>query len=642
MNNHFIFVMSICFALASYAAAGYLFKRLIRYSQLSVAESILTGSGLIALITYFVSMVKPDYLFLVSIGLMVLSLVGALLLLLQRVIKNKYQNGVNNDKSVYLILLLMIVPLLLGTLNCPFWGDELNGHAPMVRYWLEKKNFFIDPSVHYTTYAWPKLWAIMIYHTLCLGGTLHEAAGRWLSIVMILIGALFVWQEFTRSFGFNKWISLVWASFWLPLVFIPMFAWSASWYYSMIMAVLVMFLFYHIVMARKEGSLDLKQVAVSSVLMSMIIVVRPDGFTYLPIAVLLLFHASFSFFRSNVKQNILALLLFLVPPLVVYFSWTCYISSNDLYIPGPQYANPLVTAGRVDTLMEKALPVITIMLKNGITEWYMVGLWYFCLLICFILAIKLYKHLETKEKQILLLLLLPLYKFVYMIFANSMYLPRVRMGRHIMQTAPLLYLVLGFLLIKWVNLRYGDAIKRIPQKLKLVSMVIILSAIFTLQSGIGALYAHLPAEMNNYMEHWTDTIKSKFPQHRSVQLVFSRYAPPTTRLHIVWRYYSCGTPDFFSSLTPFIIDIRENNKISNKSEYLEVLEQEGVDAILVYGADDEIRNILELELDEDKTYLIEPGNGDFEVVCSEKIPFSDIWVVPWRTKAVKRLIHVGY
>jgi len=48
-----------------------------------------------------------------------------------------------------------------------------------------------------------------------------------------------------------------------------------------------------------------------------------------------------------------------------------------------------------------------------------------------------------------------------------------------------------------------------------------------------------------------------------------------------------------------------------------------------------LRTITELELAEDRIYMLEVDKNGFRIIRSEKIPYADIWEVPRRKKAIR-------
>lgn len=639
MENLLELTLSISLSITGYLSVGCIFKRFFHIYGITISEIFFIGAGIVCLSTLFISMFSPSLLQIASLILLYTGLIAATGTVVWTTQKGRLFNECKDESPFYSILFIMIIPLLVGTFHLRLWGDEFNMEGSMIRYWLESSNFFVDPNAEFSFYDYPRLWVLMLYHSLIIKGELHEAAGRWLSIFIVFFGAIFVWKEYYKSWNIGKWISLLCASFWMVFVFGPMFAWSASWYYSPIISVLVMISFYHIIAARRGESLDLKLVTVSAILMAMIVSIRPDGFSYLPIAVLLLFSAPLKYLRNTLKRSAIATFILLLPSAFIYFSWRYYININNLYIPGPHNSSPMVTAGRIDLLMEKFWPVTVEMFRMIITEWNLTGVLFLCLIICFVLVARLYKYLNSTEKRMLLLLTVPVYKFIYMIFANCMYLNQVRMGRHIMQTAPIVYFLLGFLIIKWVNVKFGRNQIQLSHRIKKIAISVTLVVVFILQLSLGALYAYLPSEMNNYMEYWANGIRTEYPEYKRVQLIYSRNAPPSTRIHPTWRFYATATPDIFSTLSPFIKNTSKDRGITNKWEYLEALNDEAVNAVLVYGADDEIRSIMELDFSANKSYLLEVRKKAFRIVRSEEIPYSDIWVVPWRKKAIEAFFN---
>ena len=74
------------------------------------------------------------------------------------------------------------------------------------------------------------------------------------------------------------------------------------------------------------------------------------------------------------------------------------------------------------------------------------------------------------------------------------------------------------------------------------------------------------------------------------------------------------------------------------------LNENKISAILVYNTDEDINELLEYDLMLNKSYLIMNNNNNLEIVESKNIPYPDIWIVPWRMKAVKavqRLFRLG-
>ena len=191
-----------------------------------------------------------------------------------------------------------------------------------------------------------------------------------------------------------------------------------------------------------------------------------------------------------------------------------------------------------------------------------------------------------------------------------------------------------------MDIKYGTVIIRLSKRTKAIIVSLLLSIILIIQITIGALYAYLPSELNNYMEYWTKLIRKEYPDYRSVQLLIPDSAPPTTRIHPTWRYYATATPNIYTNLPSIIENIPGN--VSNKSEYLDVLQSNEVDAVLVYSGDEEIGPLTGLNLSKGKIYLLGVEQNYFRIVRSEKIPYSDIWVVPWRTKAIKRILQTVY
>jgi len=543
-------------------------------------------------------------------------------------------NTLNNNKIrilVYIILFVMILPLLYYTFNLRVWGDEVNMEVPLVRQWLETGNLFVEPSEHFSEYSYPRLWVIMLYQSLILHGEIHEAAGRWLTILIIFLGSAFVWEKFYLKWELNKWISLLWASFWMILVIVPMFAWSASWYYSVIVSILVMISFYYLLVSYDvySGTRDLKFIVISSILMAMVIGIRPDGFLYLPLAILLLFIQNMKNFRNDIRKNILSALIIISPSAIVFFSWRFYLTINSI----PMVLDPFKIAGNFSQLFSR-MPLVTIeMIRMLKIEWNQSGFWFICLVLCSIFSIYIFRYLKSNEKQLLFLLTVPVYKFFIMIFENSMHFTdRVRLGRHLMQTAPILYFLLGFLVLKWINSKFGAFWKDWSHKIRKSIFSFILLFLFMIHLSIGLLYAYLPSGMNNYIEHWVELIKKDYPEYKQVQMIYSAKAPPSTRIHPLWRYYATKTPDIFSELPPLIKELPSN--ILFKSRYIDYLKNNGTDALLIYGADKTIGTLIGLTLDNNKTYLINIGEKDFEIVQFSDISYPDIWMVPWRMKAI--------
>jgi hypothetical protein len=641
MPDSWNLIISLLFCLVSYIAAGYAFKSFLKVSYLCFGECVLIGAGLISTITLFVSMFLPEALRVTSLCLLLVGVFAGVAKLV-RCMFNGVLSGIRKEVIVsYLILFLMVLPLLIGTLYVRLWGDELNMEGPLVRHWLECGNFIVHPQEAFSTYSYPRLWVIMLYQSLCLKGIMHEATGRWLCTFIILSGSIFVWKEYYKYWDFGRWKSLLLASFWMSLVFGPMFAWSVSWYYSTIISILVMMSFYYVVVLRtnEDGSLNLKHVAISSIFMAMVVGIRPDGFLYVPL--LMVFIIPWKDFSRDFWRSMQGLVLVLIPSLVIYFGWSSYVSINNFNISTSGNIDFSVIFGRIGQLPHRLLPVTTGMFKLIITEWNQTGFATFCFILCIILIIRLYKHLNTLEKRLLLLLTVPAYKFVLLIFENALYFSeKIRLGRHLMQTAPIIYFLLGFFLIKWSKMRFGSVLYKWSGRVKSLAFSGMLGVIFAFHLLMGSLYAHLPSEMNDYMGHWTQLIQKDYPECRCVQLLYSGNAPPTTRLHPTWYYYATANPKIFSTMKSRIKIIP--GSISNRSEYLEILHRNGVDAVLVYSGDEEIRQVTGLNLNKGEAYLLKVEDDYFRIARSEIIPYKEIWVVPWRTKAIKRLIQTVY
>jgi hypothetical protein len=642
MTDFWNLLISFTFCILCYTSTGYAIKRFFHLSCLTFAEYFLLGAGIISIATLFLSMFFPEFLHFTSLTFMSLGLISGAI----AIFTETQKEGIFKDSRKWilglLILFIMILPLLVGALHVRFWGDELGMEGTMVRYWLQSRNFLVDPGERFSFYGYPRLWVIMIYQTLCLNGVLHEAAGRWLTIFIVFCGSLFVWKEYFITWRLNKWLSIAWSSFWMTLVFGPMFAWSASWYYSTTISVLVMMSFYFAITAHntQDGSLDLKRITVSAVLMAMIVGIRPDGFLYIPLMILLLFAVPKKEFSGLLRRNLQAILVIISITSLLFLSWHLYVIVNKLHIiEGRSIVNPLEIAGRIERLWFRFLPVTTEMLKKIITQWNQSGVWFASLSLCSFLGYRLYGNLDFKEKRLLLLLTVPLYKFFLMIIESSLFFEVVkgRMGRHIMQTAPILYFLLGFLCIKWVKIKFGHYIEQWSNRIRLTVFSSLLVGVFFLQFSIGSLFACLPSGMNDYMEDWVVLIRNEQPEYRRVLMLFSSDAPPTTRIHPTWRFYANVTPNIYSTL-PSSIKYMPGN-IVNKFEYLDFLHRGKVDAVLIYGADAEICNFLELELDDDKTYLLEVGDWDLRIVTYNKIPYPDKWMVPWRTKAINTVVR---
>jgi len=600
------------------------------------------GAGLISIVTLFLSMIFPESLRRVSLAVMSL---GPVLACAAFYINRK--DGESGEKTrsgtCYFTLFIMVLPVLIGSYYVRMWGDELNMEGPLVRYWLQSGDFFMDPEAQISFYDYPRLWVIMLFQCVSWKGLFHETAGRWLTITFVLCSSLFVWKEYCQRWGSGKWTSLIWASFWMCLVFGPMFAWSVSWYYSIVIAMLVMMSFYYIIVARnysKKGDLDFKLVTVSSIFMAMITGIRPDGFLYIPLLVVLIFVGPVRDFRSTFRKNLLATILVVMPASMVYFGWSLYANRISSHID----VHLLGAASRIEQLSSRFLPVTVKMFSKIITQWNQSGVWFACFLLCLILGIKLYKFLDSKEKRLLLLLTVPAYKFFLMIIESSLFFEEVkgRMGRHIMQTAPVLYFLLGFLFIKWIKIRFGHNIEQWTNRVRLTVFSSLLVGVFLLQLLIGSLFANLPSYMNDYMEDWAHLIKKEYPQYNRILVLISDTAPRTTRVTTTWRFYATATPDIYANLgiPSRLCEMMDN--ITNKSEYIKFLNDKEIKGVLVYGADDEISNIVGFNLARNRVYLLEVGKDDFKNILSKEIPYSDIWVVPWRKKAIKRLIHRIY
>lgn len=366
--------------------------------------------------------------------------------------------------------------------------------------------------------------------------------------------------------------------------------------------------------------------------MAMIVGIRPDGFVYLPLLLSLLFVVSIKKIPLLSKSNLLGSLIILIPSAITYFSWQIYIGINNFSVN----ADPLIGVLNLESWLNLIPSTSIAMFGLIFKEWNTSGFLFLCIILCIILGIKSYKNLSTKEKPFLLLLSIPIYKFIVLIFENSLNIATqastsIRLSRHIMQTAPIVYFLLGFLLIKWFSKKFGARINILSKRIRGLLFLFLFSTIFILQLMIGSVFAHLPSEINNYIERWTNIIRKDCPDCKNVLLILPKNA---TIVPPLWSYYALATPAIYAPAS-------YEFKLISKSypDFLEYLNKNKVDALFVYAPDNQVEEQLKIDIAEDMDYLLLFKNNTMTIVHSEKRPYVNKMGTQWRTRAIRSFFN---
>ena len=625
MSELFALISSMVFLVVSYLAVGWILSLITKTPNMTLAEYFFVGAGTVTIATLLAAIIFPQQLRLISLILLTSGLIFGLGFL---IVKSKQTIGSLWRNALWgMLIFAIILPVFFGTYNVRVWGDEMNMEVPLVRQWLANDNFITADDAWYSFYDYPRLWVIMLYQSLLLNGNIHEAAGRWISILTVCFGAMFVARKLVSRFKVNKWAGWTWACFWLALVFGPMFAWSASWYYSIIIEMLVMLAFYYAWAAREKTDepLNLKFVFIAGLFASMMVGIRPDGFLYLPMLFLILLIGPLASFKKLLKNNLAATLIALIPSVLVFWSWRIFTNIKDLH--GDK--DPFELAKNIGQALYKLPAVAGEMFQLLVIEWQMSGFWAACLLVSFVLYGLLYKRLNLNERRIIWLLLVPIYKFLILIVENAVFFEdNVRLGRHIMQTAPLLYFVMGFLLYRLVKENFGIRVAGWRRSSKIIIVICLLLLIFGLQISIGMVYTRLPGEMNDYIESWVTKIHNEYPLYNNVPLLIPKEHPETTPVFELWRYYASKNPALYD-----FIPLEDN------AVYFQKLIKREIDAVLLYAPDENMSKSLGLKLAMNQDYLIGREKNRFKVLLSVERPYENIWGVPFRTRAIKAFIN---
>lgn len=626
MLDFFSLTASILFLVASYVAVGLVVCSLIKRPDLALPEYFFVGAGAVAIITLLAAMFFPERLRLISLIIMAGGLVLGLSVMILK-IKGRIFKPIGGHFLWYLLIAAIILPILIGTYHVRVWGDEINMEAPLVRQWLATGSFETAEDAWYGFFDYPRLWSIMLYQSLLVNGDIHEAAGRWLSIIMVFFGAVFVAQKLINRFKINRWAGWLWSCFWLALVFGPMFAWSASWYYCIAIEMLVMLTFYYALIARDtiNAPLNLSSVFITGLFAGMLVGIRPDGFLYLPLLVFILLYVPWAKFKQSLKNNLIGAIGFLIPSFLVFWSWRIYTNVNNLH--GDK--DPFELARNLASVIHK-LPAIAVeMFRLLATEWQMSGFWAFCLILSFLLYGLLYKRLDSNEKNVIWLLLVPIYKFLILIIENAVFFDdNVRLGRHIMQTAPLLYFIMGFLILKFFNEKFGNLFNNMRRSSKVFLIVLLLATVFILQVFLGSLFARLPREMNDYLESWAVKIHREYPTYTQVPLLLSAERPKATPVFELWRYYAGNAPILYE-----IIPLEDNEF------YFQKLAKQEIDAVLLYAPDESMARSLGLKLLSKHDYLIGQNKKRFRILSETVRPYDNVWGIPFRTRAISAFVN---
>jgi hypothetical protein len=401
-------ILSLLFYLVAVASCGHLLSRLFWQARITVSERIVLGAGTLALSTLVLAMPGVSSLRLISL-IVVSAPVAAVIFLYIRTLRGRsYERPSRRAITAMLTLSMLAIPLILILLRVPLYlGDELVNWAVRVKEVLAHDDL---PRADYPSASqfgsYPLLGTLMAVNALSLLGEMHEGAGRVITFLISSMGSLFVFETVRRRYSLAT--SIVAASVVHVLVFLPSLKFYTSWYPEGPTAVLILMSAYQLITAfSQRNGPTWHSVGILAISLTMLVSIRPEGLTYMPLY-LLIGVILLGLQRSAIQSKLVRLAASFLPAVLMVVVWSTYLSANHL--PGlrlgqidllhwqglasrmnsPTTVMSAVFQGFVHT--DQTVPMVSALFFAG-----MLGVWMF-------------RRLDSSEKSLLFLLLVPVYK----------------------------------------------------------------------------------------------------------------------------------------------------------------------------------------------------------------------------------------
>ena len=375
------------------------------------------------------------------------------------------------------------------------WGDELNYWAVMVKGMLHYGRFsdfrmfglMIDPN-------YPPLWPLMTVAGLAVSGKMNEAAGRIMTLLIVFGGSLFAYKELREKWNYSIINSLAWTSIMFVLIVLPAFPYSASWYSDISFSIFLMASTYSFVMGLiSEHGFPMKRLIHFSLFQAIIIGMRPDGYIFIPLYICIGIYAILIRAKNTKQHQYLLLVSSIIVPFIFIFSiWKWYMWKAN--IGTTHYFSDPAARGMVFMSREWVSWATVKLLDGKLTIkkfWWVLAPQIFCLLACMGFYSLIWRRFRLPGRLLIVsAVLFPIYKLIEVLIYNFFITPEVKFYfiRYLLQTAPLVYFVLGVVLLEYLKtkLSFSGTLVRGLMMCILASAVII--CFFT-----GAVYARLPS-----------------------------------------------------------------------------------------------------------------------------------------------------
>ncbi|MBI4340375.1 MAG: hypothetical protein HY680_10570 [Chloroflexi bacterium] len=623
-------VLSLAFYSLAVLCAGGLLRRLLPGVALSRAEQFITGMGIIAIATLYLML--PGFASLRMVGLTVeaTAILGYLLLRFGDWRKAVLQWRLSKDLRVAAIVFgLVVLPLAIFLFRTPvFLNDELGHWALIVKEMLVHDDITRQGNATASQFStYPLLYPMMTANALALYGEMSEGAGRVITYITTLLGALFVFEILRKRFPFP--LSLGIASVIHLAVFIPSIKLYTSWYPEGQFAVILMFAAYRLVTCFSEDrAANWKNAAILSLLLTMLVSVRPDGFSFLPFffvagAILVLAQ------RHDLRERGGTLIALLIPPVAATAVWTAYGSANDFPVVKLS-TSALISWGNGLPDANSASAVVKGMLRRLFsTDQLLPMMAGFGIAV--ILGVWMFRKLEGGDKALLLLLLLPVYRLVTLFVAYWLVFSPYEAGtaaglaRYLLQTSYAFFLALGILAaVALPKLTPGT----FPGYLVKTGAMVCLGIIGLGHLLFGVIMARTTSgEANAKAEALVQALRQEAPPFASVQVIcqtcdgyvpvlLTYYFSPET---IVKGQFTVGLATADST----VINLKRNEtNIHSQDSYSSFLERGDIQRVLVVEADEEFERLLGQAFPPDSVYLLGFQEGSLEVLWRAPSSFA--------------------
>lgn len=596
-------ILSIMFCIVGYLTVGHLLLCWSNQDNRGIGNSFLMGSGAISLLTLLLALLFRENLRLISLALLT---TGALCFLLYVLIgggqkaKNLRSLSINSLPVVLLVFLLL--PIMIGSYNVRVWGDEVPNWAVYVKEMISYNDLMraLDNKGYSYFHDYPRLASIVNINALSMFYRMHEGVGRIVSILFILSVSLFFLEELQKRWNISVTEGTVWTAFLMALICGSVFPWTASWYsnpaYSAFLTVAV---YYIILGLSAKDFIDFGKVGIASFFLTVCVGMRPDGIHYLPFFLIVALYLLTTLKSETWERKALALLVIMLPSIALFSAWEVLWQGSGTQHRRVETISKLIGFGELPRLA-------LLILKDMISKWNsmlnQLLPQYIGLLICGAILLVSSRSFDRKRLRVLLLLLLfPIYNAL-LVFSTSLAVfvdrgsPQAATNRHLLDSAPIVYFVLGVLVLRWYQA------KNLPMLVSRMIGVAVLFLALLNSITLGGLYSHLSHDINDYMEHLSRVVKSSYPEFSSVQFI-ARERPYSGIVRPMWKYYAA--PEIHSG-PPYSI---------GKGEL-----------VVVYETDNEFNRLSGLELQQDRAYLLglnEKKDG-LSVLWSEKRPPIDL------------------